>query len=272
MIGDRDLLDFRLGYYRLLSELLAREPTPALLEAVGLHLPDRAEAARELRPALGEGWAQIGAFLRGRTPLEAAEAAADEFTRLFVGPRRPPLHPYESYYLTGGLFDRPLAVVRTFLRQVGLEKEPGYAEPEDSLAVELGVVAHLLERQRRAADPDAEAASVNLQAAFLKRHLLVWGPRCAEDLERAEGADFYRGVGSLLRGFLDLELALVRDWGPEPVRTLEEARAATGTGAWRGPLFDLTPSGDPDSSAASPGPPGPGAGPGVSDLEDQLSP
>ncbi len=266
MIGDRDLLEFRLGYYRLLSGLLGREPTPALLEAVARDLPHRVEAARALRPALGEGWARIGAFLEGRAPGEAAEAAADEFTRLFVGPRRPPVNPYESYYLTGGLFDRPLALVRAFLRQIGIEKEPGYAEPEDSLAFELGVMARLLERQRSASDPDTEADSVNLQAAFLKRHLLVWGPRCAEDLERAEGADFYRGVGALLRGFLELELALVREWGPEPVRTLEEARAAVGSGAWRGPLFDPTPSRDPDPP---PGSPGPGGQP---DLGDQLPP
>jgi hypothetical protein len=41
---------------------------------------------------------------------------------------------------------------------------------------------------------------------------------------------------------LALERELFEDWGPEPIRSLEAARAGLARGPdWRGPLFDLTP-------------------------------
>ena len=254
-MGDRDLLEFRRGYYDLLAGLLAAEPSAALLDRLREGLPGRVHAARQLDPALGEGWVVLADYL-DRQPPGTAEAAADEYTRLFIGPGLPPLHPYESYYVTGRLLDRPLAAVRSFLRSVGLEKDPTQPEPEDWLPFELSVMTRLIDRQRDAGDPDAAARWVDCQARLLKQHILIWGPRCADDLSAAPGADLYRGVGRLLRGFLELELGLVRDWGPEPVRTLEEARAAVGsTGTWRGPLFEL-----PVEPSAPDRPPGPEPG------------
>ncbi len=263
MIGDRDLLEFRQGYYELLGELLAREPSPALLARVAQGLPERIEAARALKADLAEGWAAIRDCLAGRPIAEAAEAAAEEFTLLFVGPREAQVQPYESYYLTGQLLDRPLVALRGFLKSLGLEKEPSSPEPEDFLAVELSVMARLIARQRAAPDPDGEAHWLGAQARFLKVHLLVWAPRCADDLVAAPEARFYRGAGRLLTGFLALEGELFRGWGPESVRTLEEARAAFGaTAGWRGPLFDpATGSGTPARSRGAGGSPPPPARP-----------
>ena len=241
MVGDRELLAFRQGYYDLLVSVLWKEPADTLLSGLGEGIAERTKGARNLHPLLGEGWEEIGRFLAGTAPEGLAERVADEYTRLFIGPREREVNPYESYYLTGRLLDRPLAVVRNFLREIGMEKREGYSEPEDFLAFELEIMRVLIQRQRGAADPDGEIRWLTVQAAFLKQHLLVWGPTAAQDLASASGAAFYRGVARLLKGFLDLERDLFKGWGPEEPKPIEEARRSfTRRGEWKGPLFDLS--------------------------------
>lgn len=245
MVGDRDLLAFRRDYYDLFVSLLWKEPAGELLAALSNGIEARIAGARSLHPLLGEGWEEIGRFLAASPPGALAETVADEYTRLFLGPGNPEVNPYESYYLTGRVWDRPLAVIRTFLKEIGLEKQAGFAEPEDSLAFELEVMRRLIARQEAARDPDGEARWVNAQAVFLKEHLLVWGPAAATDLAEAGGAVFYRGVGKTLEAFLELERDFFKGWGPADIKTLEDARRGYGgSGEWKGPLFD--PSGGSD--------------------------
>lgn len=240
MTADAELREFRAGYYALLAELLAHEPSADLLGRLAEAAPARSGAAWTVNPALGEGWTALGAYLGDRPPARLAEEAAEEFTRLFVGPGKATVFPYESYYLTGALLDRPLAAVREFLAPLGLRKDPAHPEPEDWLPFELSVVLRLIERERLAADAVEAGRWLDTQATFLKRHLLVWAPACARDLEDAPGARLYRAVGRLLAGFLQVELDLFRDRGPEPLRSLEEARARfRAQPTFRGPVFEL---------------------------------
>jgi TorA maturation chaperone TorD len=241
MMGDRDLLAFRQGYYDLLVSLFWKEPHGELLAVLRQGIEDRAGGARHLHPLLGEGWAEIKRFLDAVALDRLAETVADEYTRLFIGPHAPEVHPYESYYLTGRLLDRPLASIRRFLLEIGIEKDGGYAEPEDCLAFELETMRRLIARQRSATDRDEESRWLNYQAAFLKEHLFVWATAAASDLAGAKGAAFYRGVAKLLQGFLEFERDLFSAWGPGEVKSLQEARQALAeSGDWKGPLFDLS--------------------------------
>ncbi len=246
MIGDREVLAFRQGYYELFVSLLWREPAGELLARLAEGIEGRVLGAGGLHPLLGGGWEAIASLLGGADGDRLAEAVADEYTRLFLGPQGPEVHPYESYYLTGRLWDRPLAVLRDFLKEIGLAKQEGYAEPEDSLAFELEIMRRLIACQGSAADAEGERRFLDLQAIFLKRHLLVWAPAAARDLAEAQGALFYRGVATLLQGFLALERDLFLRWGPEALESLEEARHRYGREKeWKGPLFDFGPAGEP---------------------------
>jgi TorA maturation chaperone TorD len=250
VLADPDVLGFRRGYYDLLVGLLWREPAPALVASLVQGLDERIRAARALDPRLAEGWEIVRRFF-ATVSASPAEAVADEYTRLFIGPTPPDLNLYESFYLTGRLFDQPLAVLRATLRELGIEKEPAYSEPEDFLAFELEVMRVLLRRQAGAPDPDTQAQVLSSQGTFLKRHLLVWGPAAARDLGDREDAPFYRGVGHLLQGFLALEKEHVSAWGPEELRTLDAMRQLYGRRpVWRGPLFE--------AGADRPGDPGGG--------------
>lgn len=238
MIGDRHLLIFRQGYYNLLVSLFWKEPSGELLLSLSDGMRERIDASRNLHPLLAEGWEEIDHFLRETPPEHLAETVADEYTRLFIGPYGAEVNPYESFYLTGRLLDRPLVNIRTFLKAVGIERQEGYSEPEDFLAFELEVMGWLIGRQTAAAQPE-ETRWLQHQADFLKEHLLVWVPTCAEDIERAQGANFYRAIAMILRGFLEMERVLFRERGLAQVISLEEARKRyTAIAMWQGPTFD----------------------------------
>ncbi len=240
MIGDPDLLALRLGYYDLFVGLLWREPTAELVAALGQGSEERIRAARVVDPGLGEGWEAIARLRAAGAPARLAEAAVTEYTRLFLGPGAPELNLYESHYLAGRLFDRPLAAVRSSLKELGIEKDPAYPEPEDFLAFEIEVVRTLVRRQETTPDREAQTRAVDAQAVFLKRHLLVWGPAAAGDLAAAREAPFYQAVGTLLRGFLALELRLLKDWGPEELRALDAMRRQFARRSeYRGPVFEV---------------------------------
>jgi TorA maturation chaperone TorD len=241
MVGDRELFTFRLGYYELFVSLLWKEPAGELLAALANGMPERVKGARQLHPLLGQGWEEIGQFLTGMSPDRYAETVGEEYTKLFIGSPAPEVQPYESYYLTGHLMDRPLALIRALLKTIGIERQAEYPEPEDCLAFELEVMRRLIARQGSAKDPDSEVRWLNGQAVFLKEHLLVWGPAFCRDLSGAEGAGFYKAAATLLQGFLEMEREQFRRWGPGEVRSLEDVRQSfAGTGEWRGPLFDPT--------------------------------
>jgi TorA maturation chaperone TorD len=249
MIGDRELLLFRQEYYKLLVSLFGKEPDGELLR----HLPDgideRIQGARNLHALLAEGWEKIASFLAQVPAEDLRETVADEYLRLFVGPYETTVNPYESFYLTGRLWDRPLAGVRSFLESIAIEKQAEYAEPEDFLAFELDVVRWLIDKQLGVPDGEEEARWLKLQADFLREHLLVWVPACAQDIEKAAGANFYRAAATVLQGFLEMERALFQEWGMDKVASLEEARRLHGAmPIWKGPTFEVPgeePSGPP---------------------------
>jgi len=241
MIDDRELLSFRQSYYEVLGALFRKEPSGELLRQLAGEIGARTQAARKLHPLLGAGWEAIERFIADTPSDRLSENVAEEYVQLFIGPLAAAVNPYESFYLTGRLLDRPLANVRTFLRSTGIEKLREYPEPEDFLAVELEVMRWLIGKQMAAADPNDERQWIELQADFLKEHLLVWGPACAKDIERAECAKFYRSAAKILQGFLALELSFFREWGLDKVSSLEEARQRHGAvPTWKGPTFDMS--------------------------------
>jgi TorA maturation chaperone TorD len=241
MISDRDILSFRQDYYEMLVALLRKEPSGELLQRLANGSRERGQAAGNLHPLLGEGWKALERFMAGTPPEQLAETVAEEYVQLFIGPLAAAVNPYESFYLTGRLLARPLAAIRDFLKAVGIEKLQEYPEPEDFLAFELEVMRWLISKQMAASDPNNEKQWIELQADFLKEHLLVWGPACAKDIERAEGAKFYRCAGKILQGFLELELNFFREWGVDKVLSIEAARQRYGAvPAWKGPTFDMS--------------------------------
>jgi len=238
MVGDKDLSDLRQKYYGLFVNLFWKEPDVELLLSLQEGILDRIKGAAELSKLMGEGWEKIRIYLEKNGPNDVEF----EFVELFLGPQKPDIMPYESYYFTGNFFQAPLASVRGFMKEVGLEKNEGeLPEPEDTLGFELEIMNWLISKQNISKDSKEEKMWLDYQESFLKKHLLVWGPSCGEDIESSSKSNFYKGVGMLLKGFLEIEKELFQNRGPEKIESLEEVRNRYGNMKdWKGPLFEAT--------------------------------
>src|SRR5216684_3772476 len=180
-----DINRARAQEYGLLARLLREAPDAALLKQIG-QLPGDQTPLGEAHLALAEA-------------AKEADAAAieREFFDLFIGVGRGELLPYASYYLTGFLHERPLARLREDLTRIGIARTEGVAEPEDHAAILCEIMAGLASRRF--------AAPSGSDRELFEQHIAPWIGRFFADLEQAEAADFYRGVGRLGRVFIDIE-------------------------------------------------------------------
>jgi TorA maturation chaperone TorD len=175
----------RAAEYALLAALLSHTPNPGLIERL-THLSGEATQ-------LGAAHAALSSAAASMKP----EQIEREYFELFVGLGGGELFPYASYYLTGYLHGRPLARIRETLKQIGIERTDGHAEPEDHVAILFEVMAGLASGQILA--PGGTDRNI------FENHLKPWTGRFFSDLERAESAAFYKCVGSLGRIFMEIE-------------------------------------------------------------------
>jgi len=174
--------------YRLLGALLARPADQAMLERLRAIESDSVDAPRDLAAGL--------ATLRLAASHARPDDVEDEFNELFIGLGRGELVPFASWYQTGFLMEKPLAVLRNDLAALGFERQPGVTEPEDHVAALCEVMAMLAD------DPTVELA---VQRGFFERHAASWMGRFFADLEVAGAARFYRAVGQFGTSFMALE-------------------------------------------------------------------
>jgi TorA maturation chaperone TorD len=116
-----------------------------------------------------------------------------------VGLTQGELKPYASYYLTGFLHEKPLAVLRRDMQRLGIARAAHSAEPEDHAASIFAVMHGLI------TGAFGDPAELPAQKAFFDVHLDPWMPEFFRDLEAAKHANFYRPVGTLGRAFLAIE-------------------------------------------------------------------
>ena len=186
-IAEEDLL--RADVYDVLAALLRREPDTALLAETGRLAGDGSE--------LGLAFTALAARARSIS----VEATRGEYLDLFIGLGRGELVPYGSFYLTGFLNEKPLAVLRDDMGRLGIARAEGTSEPEDHIAALCEMMAGLIRGRF------LEPAPVKLQRAFFERHLAPWAGHFFSDLEAAKSADLYRPVGTIGRLFVEIETA-----------------------------------------------------------------
>ena len=184
--GDVDEIDVaRAQEYAILSALLARAPDAAFL--------------KKLSQLRGDG-TPIGLAHVALADAAAKATVAEverEYFDLFIGLGRGELMPYGSYYLTGFVYERPLARLRQDLSQFGIERADDEIEPEDHAAIVCEIMSGLCAR-RFDAPPGSDEV-------MFDKHLAPWIGRFFTDLSQAETAKFYRHVGALGRVFIDIE-------------------------------------------------------------------
>jgi TorA maturation chaperone TorD len=184
-VAPDEIDDARAREYTLLAALLARTPDRQFLD-------DIANLKVDASP-IGLAHAALAEAARAAKP----QTVEREFFDLFIGIGRGELMPYGSYYLTGFLYERPLARLRSDLAELGIARSEGNYEPEDHLATLCEVMAGLA-GGRFPAPPGSDEK-------IFKKHVEPWAARFFADLERAQAAQFYRRVGMLGRAFIEIE-------------------------------------------------------------------
>lgn len=186
-VGD----DARASVYTLLARLLVSPPDAEVLATLRAIDPVDGANLEQREPGMARAWQVL------RLAAERAEVAAldDEYHDLFIGLGRGELVPYASWYLTGFMMDRPLAVLRADLSALGFERQDEVREPEDHVAALCEVMAMLV----------GDGESLDVQRDFYLRHLDGWINTFCLDLQKARTAHFYRAVGALAEAFFDIE-------------------------------------------------------------------
>ena len=182
----------RADLYALLGKLLSGAPSQSTLTQLAALQGDDSD--------LGAGIAALARVANITSP----EAATREYNALFIGLGRGELLPYASYYLTGFLNEKPLAILRDHMAKLGIERAKKNKEPEDHIATICEMMAGLIWGDFGAALDVAD------QEAFFNTHLAVWAEHFFTDLEGAEGSLFYAPVGKIGRAFIAIEIEAFR--------------------------------------------------------------
>jgi TorA maturation chaperone TorD len=130
-----------------------------------------------------------------------------DHTKLFVGVGKPVAAPWESVYFTEErtIFQEQTLQVREWYRRFGLESEKLYKEPDDHIALELSLIAHLAGLGLKALEVKDDTGlekSLQAQREFLHDHTLRWMKFWSGSVEKHAKTDLYRGVAILTRGTL----------------------------------------------------------------------
>lgn len=176
--------------YELIGALMWRAPTAQTLEFL--------QSLQGDGSPLGLAHLALADIAAQTTP----EAIRDEFFELFIGVGRGEILPYGSYYQTGFLHERPLALVREDMGKLGIARAERAGEPEDHIAILMDIMANLIRGE-------FSGAGV-AEAGFFAQHIEPWGERLFADLEIAKAAKFYKAVGRVGSLFLSIEAEAAR--------------------------------------------------------------
>ena len=177
----------RAQIYRLLAGYLSTSPDA-----------DSLNAAASLNGDEGEFGVAINNFSQIAQKTDPATANT-EFHDLFIGVTRGELLPYGSYYQTGFLNEKPLAILRRDMTRLGVERISNLKEPEDHIASILEMMAGFIDGTYGA------PLSLEQQKQFFNPHVNSWAPHFFSDLEGAKNSVLYAPLGTIGRLFMKIE-------------------------------------------------------------------
>jgi TorA maturation chaperone TorD len=129
-----------------------------------------------------------------------------EYSRLFLGPFKPVLYPYESIFLSRNHEEAAdVQRVDQLFRREGLGLSPQFKDLPDHISVDFEFMSYLCGKEIEADDSQDAAASLAYrlrQQSFLEHHIINWVPAFAAQLERVAQIKFYRELANFTRRFV----------------------------------------------------------------------
>ncbi|MEL7117029.1 MAG: molecular chaperone TorD family protein, partial [Pseudomonadota bacterium] len=146
----------RADLYNFLGVILARPADELLLAQTQSLSGDDSELGQAINTL-----AKVAALSKPR-------AVESEYTKLFIGLGRGELLPYASYYLTGFLNEKPLALLRQDMSSNGMSRAENVFEPEDNIASLMEMMGAMI--VGRFGTP----ATLDRQKVFFNKHIGPW--------------------------------------------------------------------------------------------------
>ena len=184
----------RVRMYSLLSRLYRIEVDSELLELLkGISFPETANQP------LKEGYSMLQSYLSS-CGENALEDLAVDYATVFLAAGSADGQaalPCESVYTSPKqiFMQEAWEEVSSLYTNCGLKKNPCFADlMEDHIALELEFMAQMAAQDNCAA-----------QHGFLSAHLLNWVPKFISDIDKYATHDFYKAVGRITLGFLQMD-------------------------------------------------------------------
>jgi TorA maturation chaperone TorD len=181
----------RAELYGLLAQLWIAPPDDALLR----QFKSAVTQAPEPGSLLEAPWQALVAAMRNTS----TQAAAQEYDALFGGVGKPEIFVYGSYYLSGFLNEKPLALLRGDLERLGLARDETRAETEDHVAYLFEAMRYLI------AGDDVAVCNLEQQRRFFRVHVQPWVGQLCDTVQAHPRADAWRAVAEMTRQFAAVE-------------------------------------------------------------------
>ncbi|ACL19267.1 cytoplasmic chaperone TorD family protein [Desulfitobacterium hafniense DCB-2] len=204
--------------YRFLSNVITLGPKKELLDRFqGVYSELIHEEADD--DNLVKGLITIQMSLRGKDLASYEAVLTREYTRLFIGPGKPPVSPYASIYISDEpkprLMDESTIEVRKQYLDANIVMANMNSVPDDFLGAELEYINYLTIKSLEAIK-NSESEELGLfllkQEDFISNHLATWIPKFSERIFEFTSEDFFKGMALLLNGLINSHLAILEDF------------------------------------------------------------
>ena len=199
----------RAEVYRLLSQAY-HTPEVSFLKGDFLGSLVRALDTLALDSCAGEV-KNVESYLQA---LQESVELAVEYTRLFRGPVKAEVYPYESMYIGGEVIgNSTLDVVRRY-EEAGVAVADGFKDLPDHISAELEFMHYLCGRALDALERGANDEATRFRCmgqTFLKDHLNKWVPQFTDLIMQYATTPYYLTIAEITQEFIIREATLLEN-------------------------------------------------------------
>lgn len=205
----KEFFEERLHIYNLLRQLYLSPPSGEILNALQkVETDEKASSA--------DSDVTNGLRMLKEAGADQREELRPEFTRLFIGPGKIPVPPYESFYTSEKklLMQEATTAVRKKYLKAGLVMKNFYSSPEDHIASEFEFMYYLCKKSCELLKESRKEEAVKflkMQGEFLEEHLARWVPNFCGDIIKSVNHDFFKGLALFTRGYIEEDVRAVKE-------------------------------------------------------------
>ena len=182
----------RADLYAVLARLYADAPDARFLKSLA--------AAERMTSGIDNPLAAAWNRLADASAAMDPDAAAQEYTDLFVGVGKCEVNLHASHWIAGFMAEKPLVELRSDLVSLKLTRKEAATLMEDHLSALCETMRILV-----AGEGERPPATLAQQRNFFEKRLFSWSLECCNAITKSSLANYYCRVAELTEQFLALE-------------------------------------------------------------------